>query len=199
LALLGPNDLAGQKKNAKSDRRFDWRSRDVNHSQRSKTQGDGMCDGKGGYRYQQYAPAANDQDQGQHEQQMVVAEQDVLNTVHQVGGAAADNLRIAKILVQMGLDPNNITYDALFNRMLEIVLANITLASRETASLGRCRCGRTSARLGAKCPARRSFARPAVRRGAHILVIEPVVLKQALDFEQLGEDGIAVDHLGDDR
>jgi hypothetical protein len=41
----------------------------------------------------------------------------------------ADNLRIAKILVQMGLDPNNITYDALFNRMLEIVLANITLAN----------------------------------------------------------------------
>jgi hypothetical protein len=42
---------------------------------------------------------------------------------------AADNFRIAKILVQMGLDPNNITYDALFNRMLEIVLANITLAN----------------------------------------------------------------------
>jgi len=38
---------------------------------------------------------------------------------------AADNLRIAKILVQMGLDPNNITYDALFNRLLEIVLANM--------------------------------------------------------------------------
>jgi hypothetical protein len=42
---------------------------------------------------------------------------------------AADNLRIAKILVQMGLDPNNITYDALFNRLMEIVLANITLAN----------------------------------------------------------------------
>ena len=42
---------------------------------------------------------------------------------------AADNLRIEKILVQMGLDPNNITYDALFNRLLEIVLANITLAN----------------------------------------------------------------------
>jgi hypothetical protein len=42
---------------------------------------------------------------------------------------AADNLRIAKILVQMGLDPNNITYDALFNRLLEILLANITLAN----------------------------------------------------------------------
>jgi hypothetical protein len=46
----------------------------------------------------------------------------VLNT-------AADNLRIAKILVQMGLDPNNITYDALFNRLVEIVLADITLAN----------------------------------------------------------------------
>lgn len=42
---------------------------------------------------------------------------------------AADNLRIAKILVQMGLDPNNITYDALFDRLLDIVLANITLAN----------------------------------------------------------------------
>lgn len=42
---------------------------------------------------------------------------------------AADNLRIAKILAQMGLDPNNINYDALFNRLLEILLANITLAN----------------------------------------------------------------------
>ena len=42
---------------------------------------------------------------------------------------AADNLRIAKILVQMGLDPDNITYDTLVNRLLEIVLANITLAN----------------------------------------------------------------------
>jgi hypothetical protein len=42
---------------------------------------------------------------------------------------AAENFRIAKILVQMGLDPDNITYDTLFNRLLEIVLANITLAN----------------------------------------------------------------------
>jgi Cyclic nucleotide-binding domain len=42
---------------------------------------------------------------------------------------AADNLKVAKILVQMGLDPNNITYDAIFNRVLEIVLANINLAN----------------------------------------------------------------------
>src|ERR1700758_5721490 len=43
--------------------------------------------------------------------------------------AATDNLRIAKILVQMGLDPNNVSYDAIFNRLLEIFVANITLAN----------------------------------------------------------------------
>jgi hypothetical protein len=43
--------------------------------------------------------------------------------------AAANNLSVAKVLVQMGLDPNNITYDALFNRLVEIALANITLAN----------------------------------------------------------------------
>src|SRR5205085_7860007 len=43
--------------------------------------------------------------------------------------AANDNLRFAKILVQMGLDPNNVTWDAIFNRLLEIFLHNITLAN----------------------------------------------------------------------
>src|SRR6201990_3168720 len=43
--------------------------------------------------------------------------------------AATDNLRFAKILIQMGLDPDNITYDALLNRLLEIFVANITLAN----------------------------------------------------------------------
>ena len=42
---------------------------------------------------------------------------------------AADNLRFAKILVQLGLDPDNVTYDAIFNRLLEIFLANITIAN----------------------------------------------------------------------
>jgi hypothetical protein len=40
---------------------------------------------------------------------------------------AADNLRFAKILVQLGLDPDNVTYNAIFNRLLEIFLANIPL------------------------------------------------------------------------
>jgi hypothetical protein len=42
---------------------------------------------------------------------------------------AADNLRIAKILVQLGLDPDNITFNAIFNRLVEIFLANITIAN----------------------------------------------------------------------
>src|SRR6478672_4368424 len=54
---------------------------------------------------------------------------DFSTILNRILDTAADNLRIAKILVQMGLDPNNIIYDALFNRLLEIVLANITLAN----------------------------------------------------------------------
>src|SRR5215510_13273974 len=50
---------------------------------------------------------------------------DLSTILNRILDAAADNLRIAKVLVQMGLDPNNITYDALFNRLLEIVLANM--------------------------------------------------------------------------
>jgi Cyclic nucleotide-binding domain len=54
---------------------------------------------------------------------------DFSTILNRILDTAADNLRIAKILVQMGLDPNNLTYDALFNRLLEIGLANITLAN----------------------------------------------------------------------
>jgi CRP-like cAMP-binding protein len=54
---------------------------------------------------------------------------DLSTILDRILNTAADNLRIAKILIQMGLDPNNITYDALFNRLLEIFLANITLAN----------------------------------------------------------------------
>ena len=54
---------------------------------------------------------------------------DMSDVLNRILDTAADNLRFAKILVQLGLDPNNITYDALFNRLLEIALANITLAN----------------------------------------------------------------------
>src|SRR6201981_3347035 len=54
---------------------------------------------------------------------------DISDTLNRILDAATDNLRIAKILVQMGLDPDNVTYDAIFNRLLEIFLHNITLAN----------------------------------------------------------------------
>src|SRR5882757_5142528 len=60
---------------------------------------------------------------------MASSSADFSTILNRILDTAADNLRIAKILVQMGLDPNNITYDALFNRLVEIVLANITLAN----------------------------------------------------------------------
>src|SRR3954470_13174947 len=60
---------------------------------------------------------------------MASSSADVSTILNRILDAAADNLRIAKILVQLGLDPNNITYDALFNRLLEIFIQNITLAN----------------------------------------------------------------------
>ena len=42
---------------------------------------------------------------------------------------AAQNLRIEKLLIQIGLDPSNVTYEAVFNRVLDIVLANINFAN----------------------------------------------------------------------
>jgi len=60
---------------------------------------------------------------------MVSSSADISTILNRILDTAAENLRIAKILAQMGLDPSNITYDALFDRLLEIVLANITLAT----------------------------------------------------------------------
>jgi hypothetical protein len=54
---------------------------------------------------------------------------DMSDMLNRILDAATDNLRIAKILVQIGLDPDNVTWDAIFNRLLEILLHNITLAN----------------------------------------------------------------------
>jgi len=42
---------------------------------------------------------------------------------------AAQNLRIEKVLIQLGLDPANITYDVVFNRLVDILIANINVAN----------------------------------------------------------------------
>ena len=43
--------------------------------------------------------------------------------------AAMQNLRIEKILLQLGLDPSNITFDAVASRLLDVGLSHITLAN----------------------------------------------------------------------
>ena len=54
---------------------------------------------------------------------------DLTTILDRILDKATDNLRIANILIQLGLDPDNITYSAIFNRLLEILLANITIAN----------------------------------------------------------------------
>jgi ABC-type multidrug transport system fused ATPase/permease subunit len=52
-----------------------------------------------------------------------------MTTLDRILNAASNNLTFAKVLVQLGLDPNNVTYNAIFDRLLEIFLANINLAN----------------------------------------------------------------------
>jgi hypothetical protein len=42
---------------------------------------------------------------------------------------AAQNLRVEKALIQLGLDPTHITFDAVVSRLIDIGLANINLAN----------------------------------------------------------------------
>src|ERR1700761_4377106 len=59
----------------------------------------------------------------------MLSDADMSNTLDPMLDAATNNLRFAKILIQRGLDPNDVTYDAIFNRLLEIFLHNITIAN----------------------------------------------------------------------
>jgi hypothetical protein len=49
--------------------------------------------------------------------------------VDRILAAAAQNLRIEKILIQLGLDPSNITVEAVLNRLIDVGLAHINLAN----------------------------------------------------------------------
>src|SRR5437868_7298778 len=60
---------------------------------------------------------------------MIPGNAGVSSILDRILDTAADNLRIAKIIVLMGLDPNNVTYDAIFDRLFEIMLGQITLAN----------------------------------------------------------------------
>jgi hypothetical protein len=42
---------------------------------------------------------------------------------------AAQNLTIEKLLIQLDLDPSNITFDAVFHRLVDVFIANINIAN----------------------------------------------------------------------
>jgi len=54
---------------------------------------------------------------------------DMAATLNRIVERAAQNLTIEKLLIQLHLDPNNITFDIIFQRMLEVALANINIAN----------------------------------------------------------------------
>jgi len=60
---------------------------------------------------------------------MSSANLDLAATLNRALEYAAQNLRIEKLLIQLGLDPTNITYEAIFSRLVDIVLANINFAN----------------------------------------------------------------------
>jgi hypothetical protein len=47
----------------------------------------------------------------------------------QIASRAAQNLTIEKLLIQLNLDPSNITFDAILHRVIEVVIANINIAN----------------------------------------------------------------------
>src|SRR5215831_5131898 len=60
---------------------------------------------------------------------MMLLDADSVSVFQRILDTATDNLRVAKILVQLGLDPDNVTWHEIFNRLFDIFLHNITLAN----------------------------------------------------------------------
>jgi hypothetical protein len=60
---------------------------------------------------------------------MIVASIDLAAILNRALEYAAQNLRFEKLLVQLGLDPTNITYDAVFSRLGDIIVANINFTN----------------------------------------------------------------------
>jgi hypothetical protein len=60
---------------------------------------------------------------------MISANIDLAGTLNRALEDAAQNLRIEKLLIQLGLDPTNISYDVVFHRLMDITLANINFTN----------------------------------------------------------------------
>jgi len=53
----------------------------------------------------------------------------IMDVLDRVVERAAQNLTIEKLLIHLHLDPTNITFDAIYQRLFEVVLANINIAN----------------------------------------------------------------------
>jgi len=60
---------------------------------------------------------------------------DLPATLNRIVERAAQNLTIEKLLLQLNLDPSNITFDAVFHRLVDVLIANINIAN-ECALIG---------------------------------------------------------------
>ncbi len=54
---------------------------------------------------------------------------DIVDLLDRIAERAAQNLTISKLLLQLHLDPNNITFDVIYQRLIEVTLANINIAN----------------------------------------------------------------------
>src|SRR5690242_16186617 len=78
--LAPMNDLASHKDDAQSNRCLDWLAWNVHESQRRGRECDAMRDCKRGDGSDELAPSLHQNEQSEHEQQMVDAEKNVLYT-----------------------------------------------------------------------------------------------------------------------
>ena len=60
---------------------------------------------------------------------MLSALPDITGFLDRIVEHAAQNLTIEKLLIQLNLDPSNITFDAIWHRIGEVILANINIAN----------------------------------------------------------------------
>jgi Cyclic nucleotide-binding domain len=60
---------------------------------------------------------------------MILANLDPTAILNHALAVAAQNLRIEKLVIQLGLDPSHLSYDAVFNRLIDIALTNINFAN----------------------------------------------------------------------
>jgi hypothetical protein len=93
--------------------------------------GDGLgrtdCAGAGEKRSNVASPDAGEDPR--KEGRMLSDLPDITGFLDRIAERAAHNLTIEKLLIQLNLDPSNITFDAIWHRVAEVILANINIAN----------------------------------------------------------------------